>query len=99
MHADYDVKLQLEIYTARFEVLTTVVVKSSIIFDITPCSPLKVNHTLKHPVRNSRNLHNLWTLKLGQRLGGVLLESRPGHRLSLRKYIVVLLSPSRKIPL
>jgi hypothetical protein len=51
MNADYDVKLQLGIDTVGSEVLTAVIVKSSIYFDITPCSPLKVNHTLKHPVR------------------------------------------------
>jgi hypothetical protein len=30
-------------YEARFEVLTAVLMKSSFIWDMTPCSPLKVN--------------------------------------------------------
>jgi hypothetical protein len=32
-----------------FEVLTTVVMKSSIFQDITPCSPLKVNRRIRRP--------------------------------------------------
>jgi hypothetical protein len=32
-----------KIYFVGFEVLTAVVMKSSIFWDITPCSPLKVN--------------------------------------------------------
>jgi hypothetical protein len=28
---------------ARFEVLTAVVMKSAVVWDITPCSPLKIN--------------------------------------------------------
>jgi hypothetical protein len=31
------------LYGARFEVLTAVVMKSSVFWDITPCNPVKVN--------------------------------------------------------
>jgi hypothetical protein len=42
-----------------FEVLTAVVMKSTIFWDITPCSPLKVNWRFRGRISRARNHHDI----------------------------------------
>jgi hypothetical protein len=49
----------------RFEVLSAVVMKSSVFWDITPCSPLKVNQHLRGTCQLAFNrLHNIISQKI-----------------------------------
>jgi hypothetical protein len=50
--------------SGRLEVLSAVVMKSSIFWDITPCSPLKVNPTFRRNMSQSSVCHLLVRLIL-----------------------------------
>jgi hypothetical protein len=65
-----------------FEVLTAVVMKSSIFWDITPCSPLKVNRSFGETSNSSPACHllSLWFLA---RL--ILQPRRWGRRVPLKR--------------
>jgi hypothetical protein len=54
---------------AGFEVLTEVLMKSSIFWDITPCSPLKLNSLLRKKCQNPSSGHCFLPVHAGFLLG------------------------------